>query len=57
MLEPRFTEHPNYFQHVLEERKHEVALANLQHSEGCIAVHVQPEAAAVHSQCVAGCNV
>lgn len=57
MLEPKFTEHPNYFQQVLEERKLEFALADLQYAEGCVAVPVQPKAAAVHSQRLAGCNV
>lgn len=57
MLEPKFTEHPNYFQQELEERKLEFALANLQYAEGCIAVPVQPKAAAVHSQRLAGCNL
>lgn len=56
MLEPKFAEHPNRFQQVLEE-KLEVALPHLQPAEGCVPVPVQPKAAAVHSQPFGRCNV
>ena len=42
---------------MLEERKLDIALAHLQPAEGCVAVPVRPEVAAVHSQRLGGCNV
>lgn len=42
---------------MLEEKQLGVALMPLQPAEGCVALPAQPQPAAVHSWCRAGCSV